>query len=944
MKQVHLIKTSMLLVFCSLLSQAQQTVATNTNVVVPPLVNFSGVLADENGKTLTGAVAVTFSLYPEQTGGTTLWMETQNVQPDRDGHYTVMLGSTSSTGLPADIFVAGEAHWLGVQVNGEAEQPRVLLVSAPYALKAGDAQTLGGLPASAFVLAAPTVGNVEKLAEGASANSSSVSVTPATAADVTTSGGTVNTLPLFSTATNIQNSLVTQTGTTAINVAGKLNLTATGTATATGGKNSQPHDFVASVFNSGTATAVPQTFQLQAEPAGNDTTTASGTLNLLYASGAAVPAETGLKISSKGLITFAAGQTFPGTATGTITGVTAGTDLTGGGTSGTVTLNVDTTKIPQLSSNNTFSGSQIISGSSASGLLQVTNSNTAGLPSAIVGTASAVGGVGIWGNATSTTASDATAVGIRGTSASPTGVGVSGVSPHLGVYGASTGTASNSYGVQGNSAVVGVFGSSTGSTGYGVEGTSPNVGVLGNGTGTGGIGLDGHGSFQGAKGISTATSGAAQGVYGQSASTSGYGVEGASPYIGINGSGATAGVNGTTTATGGYGVIGSVTGSSIAAGVLGSSSSSTAFGIYGQVNSGGGSTAGVFGSNVSADGYGVEGTAPNIGVYGTATSTSAYGVEGTSPNVGVYGDGTGSGGIGIDGHGTVMGVRSIATETSGASIGAYGQSSSTTGFGVKGAGPNVGVYGTSSGPSKTGAGFGSAGVWGDTGGGTGDGFAGVLGTADANSAGIFINQTCDNCSPATTYPTLYVENKDTAIAFEGSLAFESYNPTYGEGCIIFISGEENCSAGYTSISNVDNATRKVSLYAMQSPENWYEDFGSGTLVNGIATVTLDPTFAQTVNTTTDYHIFLTPNGDCKGLYISRKSSGSFEVRELGSGRSSVAFDYRIVAKRIGFEKIRLADVTERFRNLEKQHQMRNAQIAQRHGAGPVAAAAMPPHK
>jgi hypothetical protein len=40
---------------------------------------------------------------------------------------------------------------------------------------------------------------------------------------------------------------------------------------------------------------------------------------------------------------------------GTITGITAGTDLTGGGTSGKVTLNVDTTKVPQLSSANAFS-------------------------------------------------------------------------------------------------------------------------------------------------------------------------------------------------------------------------------------------------------------------------------------------------------------------------------------------------------------------------------------------------------------------------------------------------------------------------------------------------------------------------------------------------------------------------------------------------------------
>jgi len=135
---------------------------------------------------------------------------------------------------------------------------------------------------------------------------------PATSSSVTTTGGTLNTLPLFTTTTNIQSSIVTQTGTSAINVLGKLHLPASGTATATAGNASMPEAFTASAFNSGTATAVAQNFQLQAEPANNDTASPSGTLNLLYAAGTAAPAETGLKISNKGVITFAPGQTFPG--------------------------------------------------------------------------------------------------------------------------------------------------------------------------------------------------------------------------------------------------------------------------------------------------------------------------------------------------------------------------------------------------------------------------------------------------------------------------------------------------------------------------------------------------------------------------------------------------------------------------------------------------------
>src|SRR5579872_6444491 len=136
---------------------AQQIGSTKaSNEIVPSMVNFSGMLTDSNAKALTGTVGVTFALYKDAQGGAPLWIETQNVQADKTGHYTVMLGATNSQGLPNALFVSGEARWLGVQPQGQSEQARVLLLSVPYALKAGDAQTIGGLPPSAFVLAAPS--------------------------------------------------------------------------------------------------------------------------------------------------------------------------------------------------------------------------------------------------------------------------------------------------------------------------------------------------------------------------------------------------------------------------------------------------------------------------------------------------------------------------------------------------------------------------------------------------------------------------------------------------------------------------------------------------------------------------------------------------------------------------------------------------------------------
>jgi hypothetical protein len=120
---------------------------------IPRLMKVSGTIP--NGR---GTLGVTFALYKDQTGGAPLWQEIQNVTPDAEGHYTIDLGANHTDGLPLDLFATGEARWLGVQVEGQAEQARILLVSVPYAIASGDAQTLGGKPLSAFVLSGTTTG------------------------------------------------------------------------------------------------------------------------------------------------------------------------------------------------------------------------------------------------------------------------------------------------------------------------------------------------------------------------------------------------------------------------------------------------------------------------------------------------------------------------------------------------------------------------------------------------------------------------------------------------------------------------------------------------------------------------------------------------------------------------------------------------------------------
>jgi hypothetical protein len=150
-KQMKCLSTWVLLSALTITSSLATAQTPKGNATVPPMVNFSGTLTDLHNKPQAAMVGVTFSLYKDSQGGAPLWVETQNVQPDKSGHYRVMLGSATSEGLPPALFASGEARWLGVQVQGAEEQPRVLLLSVPYALKALDAETLGGKPASAFL-------------------------------------------------------------------------------------------------------------------------------------------------------------------------------------------------------------------------------------------------------------------------------------------------------------------------------------------------------------------------------------------------------------------------------------------------------------------------------------------------------------------------------------------------------------------------------------------------------------------------------------------------------------------------------------------------------------------------------------------------------------------------------------------------------------------------
>ena len=265
-------------------------------------------------------------------------------------------------------------------------------------------------------------------------------------------------------------------------------------------------------------------------------------------------------------------------------------------------------------------------------------------------------------------------------------------------------------------------------------------------------------------------------------------------------------------------------------------------------------------------------------------------------------------------NGPGFGSYSVATTDSNFAAGVYGagMGSTTETFGVSGysaSGAGIGIYGQGVSASIQGAtGFNAFGVWGDSGAG-----GGVLGSADTGPAIYGINNTNGSFDVSTAF---FLNNSTTS----SDLVLSTLGANFNGYCNIDVNGNLGCSGTESAAVPVDGGARKVALYAVESPENWFEDAGSGQLSNGSAIISLESIFAQTVNTQMDYHVFLTPKGDCEGLYVSNETASGFEVHELRHGHSSIGFDYRIMAKRKGYENIRLADKTKQFAPRPKRTQ------------------------
>jgi hypothetical protein len=281
-----------------------------------------------------------------------------------------------------------------------------------------------------------------------------------------------------------------------------------------------------------------------------------------------------------------------------------------------------------------------------------------------------------------------------------------------------------------------------------------------------------------------------------------------------------------------------------------------------------------------ADGVvGVTSSAAKAGVFGRNVWTGT-GVRGWSGETGA-GNGTGvhgqcAGGEGVRGEATTgYGVHGSASSSAPSAVGVLG-----TGYlGVFGDAAQFGVYGYASGAS-------GQGLHAEAPAGLGCVTVGQQGLYAEGTGSLGLEARCVSGIALQAYSAT-------------SLAGRFVGPVLVEGSFT-ATGVKSAA-----VPHPDGSHRR--MYCIEAPESVFEDFGDDRVVNGRATVRLDRDFAAVVRGD-HYRVFLTPEGDCNGLYVSGKGPTSFEVRELKGGTSTLAFSYRVVAKRRDVEGPRLERV------------------------------------
>jgi hypothetical protein len=106
----------------------------------------------------------------------------------------------------------------------------------------------------------------------------------------------------------------------------------------------------------------------------------------------------------------------------------------------------------------------------------------------------------------------------------------------------------------------------------------------------------------------------------------------------------------------------------------------------------------------------------------------------------------------------------------------------------------------------------------------------------------------------------------------------------------------------------------VHLYAVEAPESYFEDYGTGVTGNDGAAIVDIPEDFREVARTNEYHIFLSAYGRNGGLYVYEQREIGFIVRD-SDNTPGVRFSWRIVCRRADVDARRFEPASAESRGL-----------------------------
>jgi hypothetical protein len=172
-------------------------------------------------------------------------------------------------------------------------------------------------------------------------------------------------------------------------------------------------------------------------------------------------------------------------------------------------------------------------------------------------------------------------------------------------------------------------------------------------------------------------------------------------------------------------------------------------------------------------------------------------------------------------------------------------------------------------------------------------------------AGISISPPTQPGAPIAPAVAAVCENGGAAIQAVDSFA-ANYNLLMTLDCSGNLTVKGKIVSGSDAVvAAKSSAGPDLGAYQGRQTEPTIEDFGEGQLVDGRAAIQLNRDFASTIDRRATYLVFITPEGDNRGLFVDKKTGDGFEVRESQQGRSTISFSYRIVARPFGSKESRL---------------------------------------